>query len=545
MAIQLKNNAYSFLANDVGATDTTIAVVTGDGARFPSVSSPDYFYVTIVDQNDETRFEIMKVTSTNNDTFTVERAQEGTSALSFATGDHVQQRITAQTIYDAVSSGVDLSNYVEKTSDQALKSSEALTIDNRDITLTKGDDSKDIISVPVTFQKLPLDKIVIGRKFLTSYTSANNLKNFNKRFANHLVMNWDYKYGQRVSVDVLYPNNDGTPIYGLRFDTLDDIYSWYTNNVPQNAGQDQQTVHFYIYDEIDPTIPVPEPPYVFNAAFGALKGRRRYKTTNKTAEYTKLTDSLLKTLFNIAMGAGVTSSQASNIKKTLWVGNAKENIYITPTDKYRVDFTANNGGYGHMYFDPSNVTFNNVAAGDGKWFIEFSSNRFFDIRGSNNITSIYGGKAKFEPGRRIIEGGSVVYTYKVIHESDNNKRAIIVRPLGIDTMVFNVPGDPYELELVAISPTDNSIVDFMPLSSISSPDIDESTGRVRFKLSKIQNLISDFEAGAANYKGFNDIGFRYRDTTTKRVSNLSPYRIVFDQIHKQLGSGRFILKFVG
>jgi len=43
MAIKFANNAYSTLASSITNSATSITLTTGEGARFPSFSAPDYF----------------------------------------------------------------------------------------------------------------------------------------------------------------------------------------------------------------------------------------------------------------------------------------------------------------------------------------------------------------------------------------------------------------------------------------------------------------------------------------------------------------------
>lgn len=90
-----KNNAYSALAAGINAAATTITVTTGQGDRFPEVVAPDFCLVTLQDASNN--IEIIKVTarSSGADSMTVERAQEGTTARSWALGDIVELRPTA------------------------------------------------------------------------------------------------------------------------------------------------------------------------------------------------------------------------------------------------------------------------------------------------------------------------------------------------------------------------------------------------------------------------------------------------------------------
>lgn len=101
MAIQFANNAATTLFSSVTVSDAQIVVSPGGGALFPTAGRGNYFMVTVVDQTTGT-LEIMKVTSRTADTFTVTRAQEGTSAKAFPSGSPVELRLTAQSILDAI-----------------------------------------------------------------------------------------------------------------------------------------------------------------------------------------------------------------------------------------------------------------------------------------------------------------------------------------------------------------------------------------------------------------------------------------------------------
>lgn len=85
-----KNNASSKLAADIAIGDLSLAVLTGEGARFPSTYP---YHITIAD-------EIMSVTNRSSDTLTVTRAQESTSAAAHNKGAPVRLNITARALSD-------------------------------------------------------------------------------------------------------------------------------------------------------------------------------------------------------------------------------------------------------------------------------------------------------------------------------------------------------------------------------------------------------------------------------------------------------------
>ena len=106
-----KNNAKTTLSSAVNNSTTTIPVT--EGSVFPACnlgSSGTFFFVTL---DDDTNNEIVKVTvssgSSGNQNLTVVRAQEGTSATAFDSGDKVELRLTAGMVDTFNLSGSDIS----------------------------------------------------------------------------------------------------------------------------------------------------------------------------------------------------------------------------------------------------------------------------------------------------------------------------------------------------------------------------------------------------------------------------------------------------
>jgi len=87
------NNATATLSSSITAASTSLTVTSGQGALFPSTASGNYFYVTLIDTVGTV--EIVKVTAKTTDTFTIVRAQDGTTASAFASGSKVELRIVA------------------------------------------------------------------------------------------------------------------------------------------------------------------------------------------------------------------------------------------------------------------------------------------------------------------------------------------------------------------------------------------------------------------------------------------------------------------
>lgn len=94
MGVKFSNLARSTLAVAINATDTTLRVAVGTGARFPTLkAADDWFPVAVADTSG--KIEIMRGVARMGDAITVRRGQEGTAAVSFALGSAVYLPQTA------------------------------------------------------------------------------------------------------------------------------------------------------------------------------------------------------------------------------------------------------------------------------------------------------------------------------------------------------------------------------------------------------------------------------------------------------------------
>ncbi|MCY0786873.1 SGNH/GDSL hydrolase family protein [Escherichia coli] len=121
------NNAESTLASAISATDTSLIVSAGTGAEFPdAVAGESYFKLTLTDAATGSQVEIVNVTAKAGDIFTIERAQEGTLARSWAANDMVANMMTADTLniiaqyaQQAAASAAQAEEYANNASDYA------------------------------------------------------------------------------------------------------------------------------------------------------------------------------------------------------------------------------------------------------------------------------------------------------------------------------------------------------------------------------------------------------------------------------------------
>jgi hypothetical protein len=98
MAVLLNNNAVGSLGGAVDDTTTSLPLLAGEGANFPSPGEGDYFPITLVKTTGE--LEVVHCTARTGDVLTVVRGREGTLARAFNAGERVSLRLTAQAISD-------------------------------------------------------------------------------------------------------------------------------------------------------------------------------------------------------------------------------------------------------------------------------------------------------------------------------------------------------------------------------------------------------------------------------------------------------------
>lgn len=100
MTLLLANNAGSTLANSVSALATTLIIQTADASLFPTVGAVGDYFLCVLEDNTLTPpgREIVRVDARVGNALTVRRAQEGTTARTFAAGATISLRITAGTL---------------------------------------------------------------------------------------------------------------------------------------------------------------------------------------------------------------------------------------------------------------------------------------------------------------------------------------------------------------------------------------------------------------------------------------------------------------
>jgi hypothetical protein len=100
MPFRFSNNSSTTLAASLASGALSLTVSAGTGALFPALSSGETFNAVLMDSSNN--LEIVQVTARSADTFTIVRAQEGTTARSFSSGDRVELRMTAAALANFV-----------------------------------------------------------------------------------------------------------------------------------------------------------------------------------------------------------------------------------------------------------------------------------------------------------------------------------------------------------------------------------------------------------------------------------------------------------
>lgn len=104
MGIKVANNAYAQLAGGINSSATVLTVAAGQGARFPSLGTGDYFFATLIDTSNN--LEIVRVTARSTDSMTIVRGQDGTTARAYAANDRLELRPTAALFNSKEDAGV-------------------------------------------------------------------------------------------------------------------------------------------------------------------------------------------------------------------------------------------------------------------------------------------------------------------------------------------------------------------------------------------------------------------------------------------------------
>lgn len=92
-----QDNTYGTLASGIAVGDTSIALTTGHGARFPVVTSgTNFMYATLLNSNNVLEEIHITAHAASSDTLTVSRGANGTTAKVWSSGDRIEVRLNSE-----------------------------------------------------------------------------------------------------------------------------------------------------------------------------------------------------------------------------------------------------------------------------------------------------------------------------------------------------------------------------------------------------------------------------------------------------------------
>ncbi len=219
-----KDNVSTTLANAALSTDTTLVVATGHGADFPAPGAGQKLSVTLEDTSGN--IEVVYCTGITSDTLTVVRAQEGTTALGFASGSRVEMRVTSGVLAvilqksggDTLSGTTNLSGVLALGGGGSIQGGEFTGA-------LRGGPGQTVnqILVPVTSG----DPTASGSVILTKANLLNNLPSGVGVISSGMVLMWNGASGSIPTGYLLCDGTSGTPNLKDQFIVgAGNLYAW-------------------------------------------------------------------------------------------------------------------------------------------------------------------------------------------------------------------------------------------------------------------------------------------------------------------------------
>lgn len=104
MSIVFRDFGTAYLAAPLAVGGLTITV--DSPASLPILQQGEYFYLVLQKYSDRSYVEIVKVTATAGNTFTIQRGQAGTSIRAFAVGDYAELRLTVDGLTEYITQNI-------------------------------------------------------------------------------------------------------------------------------------------------------------------------------------------------------------------------------------------------------------------------------------------------------------------------------------------------------------------------------------------------------------------------------------------------------
>lgn len=355
----------------------------------------------------------------------------------------------------------------------------------------------------------------------------------NERFAPEVTSGWIHgKFAKSKWQVTNYTTNE---MYdNLSFPIPEDFASWKNYNIPNDGSFFDEEIDLRVYDIVDESIPIFSRAWGYNTMFMAMKGRGRYKIKPATMHYGKGYQQLLFDMWTRAYGglggfSAANFSEQSEHRGLFWTASNYRNIYSMP----KVDDSETvRGPFSHAHGIADRHDYS-VAGGleqttDSNYYI---NKVYFAYESSygNHFTLVGSSHANVKRIRSTVlsnDGGKGVAFYSLSNTVDSNKKAILVKPMGID-IVWLDWFDPivYDLEVVYFY-TNKQQIYFRTIDPSEFWRSSPKNGVGLFKnvfMKGIPMVGANYRS--SRYNAFPDIYFRLRKKSNGGVGRLSRSKV--------------------
>jgi len=477
MATQIKNNAEGILASSISNTDTTLTLNVGQGSLFPVLGVGDITRVTLIDQSDDTLFEIVEVTDITGDVFTIVRGQEGTTARNFNASDLVELRITRQTILDLLSGGSPPERKVYDT-----------------------------IPAPIGGASYPLDSTTMMERYL----SINRDNLFSKLKFEH----------KNITTNVVTSD--------LTFNNISQLDAWVNNNVSNDGSDFTESGVFSMYDEVDLSIPTFSSGYGYNSVFSSMTSNK-YKSHNGVVTDCSYYNEIYADAFNTMnpnFSLVASDFNSLNARATVWLpktsANYNKGLVTTSHWSNWIEFTSGYNGARYYFEEATNTPVAVNIGSDMRW--KAIKTRLYSVDNTNNFTSYditHSNRTQFAKDIHI-DSRRYITAYLLQSTSNSKRYSIMFKPNGIDTLSIEyVDYNIYDLEVISMNRTNA----FAIQNTITSNSYqDDDSGRQQLHIDK-WNITKSVTKYNPLHMSSQRYYFRLRNKATNKVGKLSNFYI--------------------
>ena len=331
-------------------------------------------------------------------------------------------------------------------------------------------------------------------------------------------------------------------IDNLKFENEDELESWVNENVEKNNSEFIEKGYFITYDIIDKDIVPITKVKGFNSLFGGLVGGKgnTHKGHAEDCAWDKGYE-MFASLFNNIYHTSFDFEDFSNDfrkRRTIWFPRnyKRYNKELVFTENSKTQISYNNSTVRYFY-DTNNESWgmvNDNESSQNVWEIEDVYYLVADT-GANPYFEIYNILNSRIPVSHYMLGGQgrgvIVYAYQ--NTSNNEQKALQIKPIGIDSIVINyIDFSKFSLEILQKS--EGEMQNFSYVKAINN--VSELVSGERLSDIYTGRIVLTKEDWMIGYRGYANsvshgktkypnIYFRLRDKQTKKTSVLSRFFI--------------------